>query len=183
MADLLIENLILSTDLNQSLALDKIHMVFSDSIFEPDQFPAIVVHYHNPSRVVFITEQGKLLCTGSKTEEEAKQALRETVEFLKENEFIDDSQQLSPRIESLVVLKKVNMPLPLSQIKDALPLDRCTYIPSTHPWLEYHQETYTMLIHSCGDIICTGKLSLEESKELFEKLEDTLTSIGCKVTE
>ena len=181
MADLLIENLILSTDLNQSLALDKIHMVFSDSIFEPDQFPAIVIHYHNPSRVVFITEQGKLLCTGSKTEEEAKQALRETVEILKEKKFIDDPQQLSPKIESLVVLKQMNMSLPLAQIKEALPINSCTYIPSTHPWLEYHQEHYTMLLYSCGDIICTGKITLEESKEAFEKLEDTLTSIGCKV--
>jgi len=183
MADLLVENLILSTDLNQSLELEKINMVFSDSLFEPNQLPAIVVHYHNPSRVVFITTQGRLMCTGSKTEEDAKQALNETVETLKENEFIKDFPQMSQKIESLVLLKKMNVSLPLSRIKDALPLDRCTYIPSTHPWLEYHQEKYTMLLFSCGDIICTGKLSLEESKEAFEKMEDTLTSIGCNVTE
>ena len=182
MADLLVENMILSTDLNQSLELEKINKIFSDSLFEPDNLPAIVVHYHNPTRVVFITTEGKLMCTGSKSEEEAKQALKETLETLKENDFIKKSSRISPKIESLVLLKKMNISLPLSQIKDAFPFDRCTYMPSTHPWLEYHQEKYSLLLFSYGDIICTGKISLEEGKEAFDKIEDTLTSIGCNVT-
>jgi TATA-box binding protein (TBP) (component of TFIID and TFIIIB) len=40
-----------------------------------------------------------------------------------------------------------------------------------------------MLLFSSGNIICTGKISLDESKDAFRKIEDTLTSIGCKVAE
>jgi transcription initiation factor TFIID TATA-box-binding protein len=183
MADLIVENLILSTQLQQTVDLKKIHSALSDSSFDPDQLPAVVLHFQDPSRVVFITAQGKMVCTGSKTEQDAIQALNETTDSLKEKELIKDSTKITPQLESLVVSKKLDVALPLTSIKSKLPLDQYTYEPSTYPWLEYHENGYSMLLFSSGNIVCTGKISFEESIAAFKKIEDTLTSIGCKVAE
>lgn len=183
MADLIVENLILSVQLHQPLELEKINTIFSDSSFEPEQLPAVVVHYHNPSRAVFITTQGKMVCTGSKTEDDAVQALNHTAKKLKENEYIKESTQINPCLESIVVSKKLNVSLPLASLQTKLPSHKCTYQPSIHPWLEYQEEGYSLLIFCTGDIICTGKLTLEESKEAYNKIEDVLSSVGCKVAE
>jgi transcription initiation factor TFIID TATA-box-binding protein len=182
MADIFVENLVLSAQLNQSLDLEKIDTALSDSSYEPDRLPAVVVHYHNPSRVVFITAQGEMVCTGSKTEEDALQALTETKDTLKEKELIENSAKMTPELKSIVLSKKLDVSLPLASIQTKLPSDQCTYQPSTYPWLEYHESKYCMLLFSSGNIMCTGNISLEEGKEAFEKIENTLTSIGCKVT-
>lgn len=183
MANLVVENLILSTQINQTLDLNEIETFFSDASYEPDQLPAVICKYHNPSRVVFITTQGRIMCTGSKTKEDATQAIDETIMLLKENNVIDESTKSTIHIESLVISKNLNVSLPLASIQTKLPSDQCTYHPSSHPWLEYRNSMYSMLLFSSGNIICTGKLSLEESKQAFKNIEDKLTSIGCNDTE
>jgi transcription initiation factor TFIID TATA-box-binding protein len=183
MADLVVENLILSAELDNLTDLKKIHNALPDTSYNPEKLPAVIFHYHNPSRVVFITTQGKMVCTGAKTKEDAALALTKTIDALKTEQLIDESNKVTPRIESLVISKNLNVSLPLSTIQTKLPYDQCTYQPSIHPWLEYHESTYSMLLFSTGNIICTGKISLEESKAAFKKIEDILASIGCKVAE
>ena len=183
MAELVVENLVLSARIDNSLDLDEVDNAFEDVSYEPEKLPAVVFYYHNPSRVVFITTTGNMVCTGSKTEKDAINALNETIDALKEKEIIKEKTELSPTLESLVVSKNLNVSLPLDSIQTQLPSDQCTYQPSIHPWLEYRKSTYSMLLFSSGNIICTGKISLDESKDAFRKIEDTLTSIGCKVAE
>ena len=183
MAHIVVENLILSAHLNQSLDLEKIKKTFSEASFVPEELPAIVFHYQNPSRVVFITEQGKMICTGSKTTDEAIKTLIETENHLKEKNLIKEATEISPEVEYIVVSKQWDTTFPLSRIQSNLPPEDCIYNPDKNPWLEYHQPSYTMLFFPSGNIICTGKLSLDETKDAFKNIENTLTSIGCEITE
>ncbi|MBS3778640.1 MAG: hypothetical protein KGY50_05070 [Candidatus Thermoplasmatota archaeon] len=180
MAELVVENLILSARINKSLDLDEVDNAFSDVSYEPEKLPAVVFYYHNPSRVVFITTTGNMVCTGSKTEKDAINAFNETVDALKEKEIIEKTIELSSNLKSLVVSKNLNVSLPLESIQNQLS-DQCTYQPSIYPWLEYQESTYSMLLFSSGIIICTGEVSLDESKNAFREIEDKLISIGCKV--
>ena len=184
MADLIVENLVLSTKLEQTLDLKKIDMACPDASFEPEQLPAVLFYYRNPSRVVIITTQGIMMCTGSKTEADAKQALSKTIEALKEKEIIKNASKISDyELKSVVISKKLRVSLPLASIKEKLPANQCTYDPSIGPWLEYHDSSYSMLLFPSGNIVCSGNISLEESKTAFETMEDRLTSIGCKISE
>ena len=184
MADLIVENLVISTQIKQSLDLENIDMTCSDASYEPEKLPAVLFYYDNPSRVVIITTQGKMMCTGSKTEADAKQALSETIEALKEKEIIKDASKISEfQLESVVISKKLHVSLPLAIIREKLPADQCIYDPSIDPWLEYRDSSYSMLLFPSGNIVCSGNISLEESKNAFETMEDTLTSVGCKITE
>jgi len=181
MADLVVENMVVSAELNQSLDLKEINALFPETTFDQRDHPVIVFHYQDPSRVVLMTTNGKLLCTGSKTEEDAFAALKDTVDALKEKDLIKKSTSISPKQESIIVSKNLNVSIPLTSIQTNLSFDQCIYHPSEKPWLEYHQTHYSMLLFSSGNIICTGKLSMDESKDAFKKIEDTLTSIGCKI--
>ncbi len=184
MADLIVENLVLSAEVNQSIDLKEIDTSFPDATFDPDQLPAVLFYYHNPSRVVMITTQGKIVCTGSKTKEEASKALSETLDALQEKEIIKEIPTISEyELESVVISKNLQVSLPLASIQERLPAEQCTYDPSIGPWLEYRDSSYSMLLFPSGNIICTGNISLEESKTAFETMEDTLTSVGCKIAE
>jgi transcription initiation factor TFIID TATA-box-binding protein len=183
MADLIVENLILSVETHKSMDLQEISEAFSEAIFEPEKLPSVLFKYDNPSRMVFITTQGKLVCTGSKTKEQATEAISETIDLLKEKNFIDDSVSIMHKIESIVVSKNLNVSLPLERIESELPSDHCNYTKSKDPWLEYHQSTYSMLLFSSGNIVCTGNITLDESKVAFSHMEDILASMGCEITE
>ncbi len=183
MADLIVDNLILSVETHISMDLQKISETFPEAVFEPEKIPSVLLNYDNPSRMVFITTQGKLVCTGSKTKEQATEAISETIDLLKEKNFIDDSASIIYKTESIVVSKNLNVSLPLDRIESELPSDHCNYNKSKDPWLEYHQPTYSMLLFSSGNIVCTGNITLDESKVAFSHMEDILASMGCEITE
>lgn len=183
MANLIVDNIILSIETHQSLDLQEISNTFPDAAYEPENLPAVVFRYENPNRLIFITSYGKLMCTGSKTEEQATETLSAMTDLLKENNLIDETVSISYQVDSLVVSKNLNSSLPLDLIHSELPSDQCIYDASTNPWLEYRQETYSMLLFSSGIIVCTGTVSLDEAKDAFNELEDILTSIGCEITE
>jgi transcription initiation factor TFIID TATA-box-binding protein len=181
MADLVVENMVVSAELNQSLDLKETNDLFPETTFDQVDHPVLVFHYQNPSRVVLITTQGNIMCTGSKTEEDAVEALHHTVDALKEKNLIKKSTTISPKQESIIVSKNLNFSLPLESIQASLSFDQCIYHPSEKPWLEYHQSQYSMLLFSSGNIICTGNISLDESRDAFKNIENTLTSVGCKI--
>lgn len=183
MANIIVDNFILSIETHQSLDLQEISDTFPEAVYEPENLPAVLFRYENPIRLIFITSYGKLVCTGSKTEDQATETLSEIIGLLKENNFIDETVSIPFQVDSLVVSKNLNIALPLERIHSELPSDQCSYDASTYPWLEYRQDKYSMLLFSSGIIVCTGAVSLTEARDAFNQMEDILTSIGCEITE
>lgn len=72
-----IQNMVISADLGTHINLNKIAMSLSlDKIeYEPEQFPGLVYRIDNPKTVVLLFGSGKLIITGGKSEEDAKQAV------------------------------------------------------------------------------------------------------------
>lgn len=72
-----IQNMVISADLGVHVNLNKIAMSLSlDKIeYEPEQFPGLVYRLDNPKTVVLLFGSGKLIITGGKSEEDAKQAV------------------------------------------------------------------------------------------------------------
>ena len=72
-----VQNMVISADLGAHVNLNKIAMSLSlDKIeYEPEQFPGLVYRLDDPKTVVLLFGSGKLIITGGKTEEDAKQAV------------------------------------------------------------------------------------------------------------
>src|SRR5271170_8329545 len=78
-----IENVVASASINQTVDLNQITRSFSDVEYHPDQFPGLVFRLKVPKTATLIFSSGKMVCTGSKSEELARKAVNEVVRRLK----------------------------------------------------------------------------------------------------
>ena len=69
-----IENVVASVILNQRLDLDEIAATMPNVEFDPEQFPGLVYRLKKPKTATLIFNSGKMVCTGAKSEKEAKRA-------------------------------------------------------------------------------------------------------------
>src|ERR1700732_143370 len=78
-----IENVVASATVNQTVNLNLITQIFPDVEYHPDQFPGLVFRLKSPKTATLIFSSGKMVCTGAKSEEQARKAVQEVVRRLK----------------------------------------------------------------------------------------------------
>ncbi len=76
-----VQNIVTSADLGTPINLNKIAIGFNlDQIeYEPEQFPGLVYRLKEPKVVVLLFGSGKLIITGGKQAEDAKQAVQKII--------------------------------------------------------------------------------------------------------
>src|SRR3989475_5290274 len=79
-----IENVVASASINQRVELNLITKNFVDVEYHPDTFPGLVFRLKSPKTATLIFSSGKMVCTGAKSEEQARKAVQEVVRRLKE---------------------------------------------------------------------------------------------------
>ncbi len=77
-----ITNMVVTTDLKKRFDLDKLAMNLENVEFEPEQFPALIYKIHEPKAAFLIFSNGRIVCTGTKSLEIAKQAIRNLTKSL-----------------------------------------------------------------------------------------------------
>ena len=78
-----IENVVASASINQRVDLIEITKKFKHVEYHPEQFPGLVFRIESPKTATLIFSSGKMVCTGAKSEELAKKAVRKVVLKLK----------------------------------------------------------------------------------------------------
>jgi len=78
-----IENVVASATVDQKIDLVDITKKFPDTEYHPDQFPGLVFRIKTPKTATLIFRTGKMVCTGAKSEEMAKNAVKTVVEKLR----------------------------------------------------------------------------------------------------
>jgi transcription initiation factor TFIID TATA-box-binding protein len=78
-----IVNVVASAVLDQKLDLYEIQKKFPDVEYNPDQFPGAVFRLRVPKTATLLFSTGKMVCTGSKSEDMARKAVRIVVQKLK----------------------------------------------------------------------------------------------------
>ncbi len=81
--DFKIENIVASADLGVELDLYAIAKASTDIDYEPEQFPGAICKIHNPKTALLLFKNGKVICTGSKTEEDIKKAIDQVVKIVR----------------------------------------------------------------------------------------------------
>ena len=77
-----IENIVASANLGLELDLYAIAQKVRDVEYEPEQFPGAILKLKNPRASLLLFKNGKIICTGSKSEAEVRQALLQAVKLL-----------------------------------------------------------------------------------------------------
>ena len=78
-----VENVVASADVMQKMDLNDITRKFPDVEYHPDSFPGLVFRLKTPKTATLIFTSGKMVCTGSKSEELAKKAVKTVVQNLR----------------------------------------------------------------------------------------------------
>jgi len=77
-----IENIVASANFGVELDLYAIAQKVADVEYEPEQFPGAILKLKNPKASLLLFKNGKIICTGSKSEAEVKQALETAIKVL-----------------------------------------------------------------------------------------------------
>ena len=78
-----IENVVASATVDQKMDLNKITKNFPDVEYHPDQFPGLVFRIKSPKTATLIFTSGKMVCTGAKSEQMSRNAVKTVVTKLR----------------------------------------------------------------------------------------------------
>lgn len=77
-----VNNIVASANLGRAIDLASIS-TWQKTIYEPEQFPALIYRMENPKVVFLIFSSGRAICLGAKTEAEVQEAVRKLIQKLK----------------------------------------------------------------------------------------------------
>ena len=150
-----IENVVASADIMQKMDLDEITRKFPDVEYHPDQFPGLVFRLKIPKTATLIFTSGKMVCTGSKSEEMAKKAVKTVVQNLRKG-GIKIKKNAVVTIQNMVASINLGGKIHLEQAARTLP--RSMYEPEQFPGLIHRMvdPKTVILLFSSGKLVCTG---------------------------
>ncbi len=172
-----VENVVASVTLNQRIDLELITKNLENAEYEPEQFPGLVYHLTEPKAAALIFGSGKIVCTGTKSVEEAKRAIYKIIEDIKRAGIeINDEPEIT--VQNIVATANLNAELNLDAI--AISLDNTEYEPEQFPGLVYRMNDpkVVLLLFGSGKIVCTGAKSVEDAERAAENIYKTLKELG-----
>ncbi len=77
-----IENIVASADLGVELDLYGIARSYKSVDYEPEQFPGAIFKIDRPKMSLLLFKNGKIICTGAKSEKDVAEALEKVVKIV-----------------------------------------------------------------------------------------------------
>ena len=150
-----IVNVVASATIEQRLDLKEITKKFPDVEWNPDLFPGAVFKLKNPKTATLLFRTGKMVCTGAKSEELARKAVKKVVQLLRKGK-IKIKNEATVTIQNIVASINLRGSVHLEQAARRLP--RSMYEPEQFPGLIHRMidPKTVILIFSSGKLVCTG---------------------------
>ncbi len=168
-----IENVVASATLNQKVDLNAVVKGYPGVEYRPEQFPGLVFRLKRPKTATLIFSSGKMVCTGAKSEKEARRAVMKVVKELKKGGIIIISK---PEMKIQNIVASGNLGGMIDLEKAAYSLGRSMYEPEQFPGLIYRMEEpkVVILLFASGKLVCTGAKKEEDVYVSVEKLHALL---------
>jgi len=178
--DIKIVNIVVSTSLEHDIPLEKMAATLSNTEYNPEQFPGLVIRIKEPKTSALIFSSGKVVCTGARTIEKVQESIKKIIKSL---EKINIKIKIKPeiKIQNIVASGSVGMDLNLNEL--ATKLQNVEYEPEQFPGLVYKLQASktnpqaTFLLFSNGKIVCTGTKSEKEVHLALDKLIENLKKV------
>lgn len=174
--DIRVVNIVVSSSLGHEIPLEKMAATLSNTEYNPEQFPGLVIRIKEPKTSALIFSSGKIVCTGAQNLEQVDQSIKKIIKSL---EKINVKITITPEIniQNIVASGSVGMDLNLNTL--AMKLDNTEYEPEQFPGLVYklRDGRATFLLFSNGKVVCTGTKSENEVHEVLEVLIENLKRV------
>lgn len=172
-------NIVVSASLGHDIPLEKMAATLSNTEYNPEQFPGLVIRIKEPKTSALIFSSGKIVCTGARSMDKVHESIKKIIKSL---EKINVKIKAYPEvhIQNIVAAGSVGMDLNLNVL--AMKLDNTEYEPEQFPGLVYKlpDQKATFLLFSNGKVVCTGTKSEEEVNKALDKLIENLKKAKSK---
>lgn len=170
-----IENVVASATLKQNIDLNAIVRIFPGVEYRPEQFPGLVYRLKKPKTATLIFNSGKMVCTGAKSERQAKKAVMKVIDDLKRNGIVIVGK---PEIQIQNIVASAGLGGYIDLEKSTYSLKRTMYEPEQFPGLIYRMDDpkVVILLFASGKLVCTGAKKEQDVGIAVKKLKETLES-------
>jgi transcription initiation factor TFIID TATA-box-binding protein len=168
-----IENVVASATLNQKVDLNAVVKGYPGVEYRPEQFPGLVFRLKRPKTATLIFNSGKMVCTGAKSEKEARSAVMKVVKELKTGGIIIISK---PELKIQNIVASVSLGGGIDLEKAAYSLAKTMYEPEQFPGLIYRMDEpkVVILLFASGKLVCTGAKREQDVFDAVSKLHGIL---------
>jgi len=168
-----IENVVASATLNQKVDLNAVVKGYPGVEYRPEQFPGLVFRLKRPKTATLIFNSGKMVCTGAKSEKEARSAVIKVAKELKKGGIIIISKP-ELKIQNIVASASSGGMIDLE--KAAYTLGKTMYEPEQFPGLIYRMDEpkVVILLFASGKLVCTGAKREQDVHDAVHKLHGIL---------
>ncbi|MBI2547963.1 TATA-box-binding protein [Candidatus Woesearchaeota archaeon] len=174
--DIEVVNIVVSTSLKHDIPLEKMAATLSNTEYNPEQFPGLVIRIKEPKTSALIFSSGKVVCTGARSMQKVHESIKKIIKSL---EKINVKITIEPEvtIQNIVASGSVGMDLNLNTL--AMKLENTEYEPEQFPGLVYKlpKAKATFLLFSNGKVVCTGTKSEEEVHAALDMLIENLKKV------
>jgi len=163
-----IENVVVTATIHQKLDLKDITKKFPNVEWNPDLFPGAVFRLKNPKTATLLFRTGKMVCTGAKSEELARKAVKTVVQKLRKGK-IKIKKEATVTVQNMVASINLGGRVHLEQAARTLP--KSMYEPEQFPGLIHRMldPKTVILIFSSGKLVCTGG---KTEKDVFRSVHN-----------
>lgn len=168
-SDLKVQNIVATTSLGKQISLTKLARSQSNTEYNPEQFPGLVLRIEKPKSAVLVFSSGNLVCTGTKSVAQVKEVIDAVIkQIAKIGVKITDKPKIT--VQNIVASGSIDLNLNLNVL--ALQLENTEYEPEQFPGLVYKLEepTATFLLFSNGKLVCTGTKNKEQLEDAMVQL-------------
>jgi len=172
-----IQNVVASASLSQKVDLNAVVKNFPGVEYRPEQFPGLVFRLKRPKTATLIFNSGKMVCTGAKSEKEARRAVMSVIKELRKGGIIIISKP-ELKIQNIVASASLGGRIDLEQAVNRLA--KTMYEPEQFPGLIYRMDEpkVVILIFASGNLVCTGAKKEQDVYDSIHKLHANLEEKG-----
>mmetsp|Transcript_53098 Transcript_53098/g.108249 ORF Transcript_53098/g.108249 Transcript_53098/m.108249 type:complete len:210 (+) Transcript_53098:278-907(+) len=169
-----LQNIVATVNLSCPLELKRIALQARNAEYNPKRFAAVIMRIREPKTTALIFASGKMVCTGAKSEEQAKLASRKYARIIQKLGFSAKFTEF--KIQNIVGSCDVKFPIRLEKLCTEH-FRFCSYEPELFPGLIYRMldPKVVLLIFVSGKIVLTGAKDKRDIYEAFNNIFQTLT--------
>ena len=171
-----IVNVVASAVIDEKLDLIKIQKKISGTEYNPEQFPGLVFRLKTPKTATLLFRTGKMVCTGSKSEEMARAAVKIVVRELRKA-GIKIKKDAVVTIQNIV--SSIDLGGKIHLEKTARTLPRSLYEPEQFPGVIHRMidPKTVILIFASGKLVCVGAKNEKDVHRSVNNLHNVLEEL------
>jgi len=168
-----VQNIVATASLGKPVPLTKLARTQSNTEYNPETFPGLVLRIKEPKSAVLVFSSGNLVCTGTKSIQQVKEVINAVIKQLRKIN-VNITTQPKITVQNIVASGTIDLKLNLNFL--ALELENTEYEPEQFPGLVYKlvEPNATFLLFSNGKLVCTGTKNKQQ-------LEDSMTQLSKNI--